>query len=117
MSWQLLTAMAATALMTFGVTYLPATERLFSFTALSGGEVGLLLLALLVYFLAFDALKVAYFKFTEKKQAAQQPVAPVGSQSHGDAAGPAAGTVPLVSAAGSHGGPNPAPSKQASKVQ
>jgi P-type Mg2+ transporter len=100
MSWQLLVAMVATAVVTFGLTYLPATKRLFSFAALSGEDVGLLLLALLVYFLSLDVLKVAYYRFMEKKRAARQRDAPARSRLGADRASPTAGSVPQIRAAG-----------------
>jgi P-type Mg2+ transporter len=100
MSWPLLTAMVATAVVTFGLTYLPATKRLFSFTALSAEDVGLLLLALFVYFMALDALKVAFYKFMGRKTAASQPAAPARSRPGAVGPTPTAGTVPELSVVG-----------------
>ncbi len=68
LSWQLLSAMALTGLLTVAVCFIPALARLFGFTAPSAHEVGIVLGASAVYFLALDVLKVGYFKLTGKKQ-------------------------------------------------
>jgi P-type Mg2+ transporter len=100
MSWPLLAAMVATAVFTVGLTYLPATRRLFSFTALPAEDVALLLLALLIYFLALDSLKVAYYKFPEKQKPANRPAVPARSRPGAEGQGHTAATVPRLSVVG-----------------
>ena len=75
----LLGAMALTALITLATTYVPPVAHLFSFSAPSLTEVGLVLLAATAYLFVLDFLKVYYYKLTERKQPSRRAVAPVTS--------------------------------------
>jgi len=63
----LLGAMVLTGGVTLAVTYVPSVAHLFSFTAPSVPEVGFVILASILYFLALDVLKVLYYKWTDRK--------------------------------------------------
>jgi Mg2+-importing ATPase len=75
----LLGAMALTALITLAMTYVPPAAHLFSFSAPSLVEVGLVLLAATAYLFVLDLLKVYYYKLTERQQPSRQAVAPATS--------------------------------------